>query len=481
LTAGAPGTLTALLTAVRTGGGKLCTSATPSEIDTELMLLALDVNTIPLSSHQLPADLLKLSHGDLERRRRDIMKTPRFNISTVTALAVGTLILIGSIAQAQLPKTFNRGRGSERDDLSLTNRVPKPHQGLARPAPEPSMPQAPPQVQYTVIDLGTDAIGNGITDSGRIVGSHNFGDVDRHPTVWPNIHSLPIDLGILPDGIGGRGFGINPRGQMVGYDYTENFIRPLFWSSPQSGPIELPGLSGGDGIASDINPVGQIVGTFFDDSGFRPVFWSNSNAPAIYLPVSNDFPNGQAFSINAAGNIFGDACTADFSECHVAFWADSMSTPVALASPGGDFIITDVGLSSDFTVAHALNDTGSTVGFAVNPATGETRAVFWASSSRPAMILSTSDEFSNGTAEAINEKGQIVGTAFNSDFSDPHAFFWPSPTSPGIDLNTVIPAGSGLEIAIARSINNRGEIAGAAYPNGQPPAHAVVLIPVPGR
>jgi probable HAF family extracellular repeat protein len=348
--------------------------------------------------------------------------------------------------------------------------------GTAKPA------QAPSQVQYMVIDLGVDGIANDILDSGRLVGSKNFGGPQRHAAFWPKIGSLPIDLGTLPDGFGSRGFGINPQGQMVGYDFPPDFSgsRPLFWARSQSAPTELPGLPAGSAIAFDINPAGQIVGLFADDSGASPVFWANSNTPAMYLPgVSDQFPNGQAFSINASGNIVGVACNAEFTECHVAFWADSMSTPVALASPDG-FISTDLGLSSDFTVAHALNNAGSMVAFAVSADGSETRAVFWANSSSPAVILSASDEFPNGTAEAINNKGQIVGTAYNNEFSAFHAFFWPSPTSQGIDLNTVIPPDSGLEIAIARSINNRGEIAGAAYPNGQPPAHAVLLIPVHG-
>ena len=70
------------------------------------------------------------------------------------------------------------------------------------------------------------------------------------------------------------------------------------------------------------------------------------------------------------------------------------------------------------------------------------------------------------------------GTVFNSDFSDSHAFLWASPTSQGIDLNTVIPPGSGWELIVARSINNRGEISGAGVLNGE--QHAVALIPVHG-
>src|SRR5215831_18539119 len=90
---------------------------------------------------------------------------------------------------------------------------------------------SPPQAQYMLIDLGEDGIGNGITDSGRIVGSKNFGGPQRHAAFWPNIGSLPIGLETLPDGFGSRGFGINPRGQMVGYDFPADFseARPLFW------------------------------------------------------------------------------------------------------------------------------------------------------------------------------------------------------------------------------------------------------------
>ena len=356
-------------------------------------------------------------------------------------------------------------------------------QGRPGAVKAPQVPRAAPQVQYTVIDLGTDGVGNQITDSGRIVGSINFGGPDRDAAFWPTPQSPPIDLGTLPGFTGSRGFGINPRGQMVGYDFLPDFsvVRPLFWANSQSGPIELPGLPVGfAGLASAISPVGQIVGQFVpsDDSRVWPVFWSNSNTPAIYLPlVSNQFPNGAAVSINGRGSILGDACTADFAECHAAFWANSASAPVALASPGGEFIYTDVALTGG-SVAPALNNAGSMVGFAHNADFSATRAVFWASSSSPAVILSTTGEFTNGGAEGINDKRQIVGTAFNSDFSDLHAFLWASPASQGIDLNTVIPPGSGWELIVARSINNRGEISGAGVLNGE--QHAVALIPVHG-
>ena len=104
------------------------------------------------------------------------------------------------------------------------------------------VPQARPQLQYAVIDLGEDAVGNGITDSGRIIGSKSFGGPDRHAAFWPNSHSPSTDLGTLPGFIGSRGLGINPRGQMVGAAYPLSSARPLFWATSQSAPMELRGL-----------------------------------------------------------------------------------------------------------------------------------------------------------------------------------------------------------------------------------------------
>ena len=345
----------------------------------------------------------------------------------------------------------------------------------------PQVSQAAPQVQYTVIDLGTDGVGNQITDSGRIVGSINFGGPDRDAAFWPTPQSPPIDLGTLPGFTGSRGFGVNPRGEIVGAAYPVLSARPLFWASTQSAPMELPGLPVGlAGLADAISPVGQIVGEFFasDFSVFQPVVWPRSNAAPIYLAeLSETLRFGGAISINAVGNILGDGSDEDNVESHAVFWANSASAPVALASPGGEFIYTDVGLTGGVGAA-ALNNAGSMVGFARNPDFSATRAVFWASSSSPAVILSTTGEFTNGGAEGINDKRQIVGSAFNNDFSDAHAFLWASPTSQGVDLNTVIPPGSGWELQVGRSINNRGEISGAGLLNGED--HAFALIPVHG-
>src|SRR5919109_2200357 len=130
-----------------------------------------------------------------------------------------------------------------------------------------STPQAPPQVQYTVIELGGRRA-NDITGSGQIVGSKAVPAPGLyHAAFWPSSQSAPIDLGTLPDFPSSTAVGMNPRREIVGIAYSDDFSieLPLFWTSPDSAPVELPGLP--DGLLSevyDINPSGKIVGQFFN-------------------------------------------------------------------------------------------------------------------------------------------------------------------------------------------------------------------------
>src|SRR5947208_5638378 len=342
-------------------------------------------------------------------------------------------------------------------------------------------PQAPPQVQYTAIELGGRRA-NDISESGQIVGSKVFAPGPYHAAFWPSSQSAPIDLGTLPGFPSSTAVGMNPRREIVGIAYSDDFSveLPLFWPSPNSAPVELPGLP--DGLLSevdDLNRSGQIVGQFFsaDFSVDRAVLWPSSNAAPVYLPqLSKNLPLSGAAGVNASGNVLGDSCAADFVECHATFWATSTSTPVALASPGGEFIYTDFVLPG-----HAINGAGNMVGFARNADFSADRAVFWASSSSPAVILSTVGEFTNAVAAGISDNGQIVGIGYNEDFSKQRPFLWPSATSQGIDLTTFFPPGSNwdLDSMFAVTVNNRGEIVGSGlFTDGT--VHNFVLIPVHG-
>ena len=398
------------------------------------------------------------------------------NLNPLIKLFFLVLLTLGA-AQAQMPKKFNRIRSLGHDRIfARTDGEAQQNQAL-----EPSTPQAPRQPQYMVNELGGRRA-NDISESGQIVGNKEFAPGNRHAAFWPSSQSAPIDLGTLP-GLGTTAETSNPQREIVGYAFNDDLSveLPVFWTNTNSAPVELPGLPAG--LLSEvynINPAGQIAGQFFsaDFSVERAVVWPNNNAAPVYLrQLSYEFPHGLAQSMNASGNILGDACDADFVECHAAFWASKTSSPVALASPEGEFIYTDVDLPG-----HAINGAGNMVGHAINADYSAERAVFWASSSSPAVILSTVGEFTNTFAESISDNGQIVGNGYNDDFSRNRPFLWPNYTSQGIDLTTFFPAGSNwdLDSLFATSVNNRGEIIGTgSFKDGT--VHNFVLIPVHGH
>ena len=79
------------------------------------------------------------------------------------------------------------------------------------------------------------------------------------------------------------------------------------------------------------------------------------------------------------------------------------------------------------------------------------------------------------TGYAVNSSGQIVGDAGACGIGG-DAWLWEN-GGPMVDLNTLAIPGSGLHLADARLINDRGEIVcTGVLPNGD--KHAVVLIPV---
>jgi hypothetical protein len=121
------------------------------------------------------------------------------------------------------------------------------------------------------------------------------------------------------------------------------------------------------------------------------------------------------------------------------------------------------------------------VGHAYTADFSAARAVFWASSSSPAVILSGVGEFTNTFAASISDNGQIVGAGYNEDFSKQRPLLWPNSTSQAIDLTTFFPPGSDwdLDTLFTAAVNNRGEIIGSGlFTDGT--THNFVLVPTHG-
>ena len=346
-----------------------------------------------------------------------------------------------------------------------------------------SAPQARPQVQYTVIELGGRRA-NDISQSGQIVGSKEC----PHPgSSMPHFGPAAgarrlISAHCLISQQHRRGLEPSARDRGILRLAKTSLLSCLCFGQaltvhPSNSPVCRTAfrVKCTTSIHQARSSASSLARTF---QWTRRCFGRRvMQRRSIFAQLSDDFPLSGASGINASGNILGDACDANFVECHAAFWATSTSTPVALASPGGEFIYTDFVLPG-----HAINGAGNMVGFARNADFSAERAVFWASNSSPAVILSTVGEFTNAVAAGISDNGQIVGIGYNEDFSKERPFLWPSATSQGIDLTTFFPPGSNwdLDSMFAVTVNNRGEIVGSGlFTDGT--VHNFVLIPVHGH
>ena len=172
------------------------------------------------------------------------------------------------------------------------------------------------------------------------------------------------------------------------------------------------------------------------------MFWLNSNAAPIYLCQLSDEFSAQP------GLQHQDAVPGKHPwllirddkagfECHAAFWANSTSTPVALASPEANSFT-----PMSFSPVRASIVREKWLVTPIMPGFAAVRAVSWASSSSPAVVLNTVGELINTVAAGISDNGEIVGNGYNEDFSKMRAFLWRNYTSQGIDLTTFFPAGS---------------------------------------
>ncbi len=346
-----------------------------------------------------------------------------------------------------------------------------------------------------VTDLGTLAGAdncsgaNGINASGEIVGSSENGEIDpltgvnqSRPVRWKD--SQIADLGTL-GGYQGTANSINNRGQVAGT--ATNAIadpfacfglgtqcRAFLW---QDGAIkDLGTLGGPDALAVLINESGQIAGMANTSSspspscGFLPLttdpfLWQNGKMTDLgTLGGTCGFP----LALNNRGQVVGASNVAGDLTAHPFLW------------PGKDGTMQDLGtLGGSYGTANGINDSGEVVGYASNSGDAAEFAILW----RGGVLtdLGTLDGDPCSTANAINASGQVVGiSTATCDYSaGRRAFLWENGSM--VDLNTLIPPGAGVQLNLAETINDRGEIA----VNGDPPGcgvveqcgHAYLLIP----
>ena len=357
--------------------------------------------------------------------------------------------------------------------------------------------------QYQVSNLpslgGTSSGGNSINDQSWAAGYSRLPDRNRHATLWRS--GLLSDL----DTLGGPNSSVtwnvkNTAGIIVGISQTAD-PEPLgewwssfaFYSTPNNiGFINLgfvweqslgqmrglPNFPGGNnGFATGANNLGQVVGwaengvhdptcctggpTCHQVLQFRPAVWTLGPPDQIQdLPLIPGDSSGAATAINDNGQIVGisgicDQAVGRHTAKHAVLWENGTVTDIYPDAP-----------APWWNTPTAINQHGDVVGFAGDPAFVEgeiLHAFIWTKDNgikalKP--LRGRVPEHVDSEAYGINEAGQVVGVSCDAEQNDCRAVIWDHGVYP-TDLNDLKGSYSAV-LALAKDINNKGEITGRA-------------------
>jgi probable HAF family extracellular repeat protein len=370
------------------------------------------------------------------------------------------------------------------------------------------------KTQYQVSTLpdfgGTSSGGNSINDQSWVAGYSRLPDRNRHATLWRNSSLTDLDT------LGGPNSSVtwnvkNTAGIIVGISQTadpqllgESWSSAAFYSTPNNvGYINLgfvwqnnqmrglPNFPGGNnGFATGANNLGQVVG--WAENGvhdpnccctqvlqFRPAVWTLGPPDQIHdLPLIPGDTSGAATAINDNGQIVGisgicDQAVGRHTAKHAVLWEN-----------GG---VTSLGTfpAEWWNTPTAINQRGDIVGFAGDPAFVEgdvLHAFMWTREDglRPLKPLKgRTPQHVDSEAYGINEARQVVGVSCDADQIDCRGVIWDNSAFP-TDLNDLKGSYSGF-LALAKDINNKGEITGRAIDPTTGALIAYLAVPVGGK
>ena len=310
------------------------------------------------------------------------------------------------------------------------------------------------------------------------------------------------DLGVLPGNSSSIAFGINKKGDVVGWSMGPDGTSAFLYTDA-NGIVQLPGLPDRPRtIARDINDLGDVVGTANAggvDLG-HAVLWTNgvvrdlgtlgtgsysdgwavnNNRQVVGSSYTNGAsfgvhgflytqatgmvdltPNsdtGSALDINDAGQVTGYK-TATGGNYHAFRWR------------GGKFV--DLGVLPGFahSFGWAINALGQVAGNSTS-ASGNSERFFRSIAGGGLQNLGGTGE--HNVAWGINASGNVVGTSGSSQkravrYTDAGGLR---------DLNTLIDPSLGWLLLAAHDINDAGQIVGYAFNNFTARTHAVRLQP----
>jgi probable HAF family extracellular repeat protein len=192
---------------------------------------------------------------------------------------------------------------------------------------------------------------NGIADSTCPPGTENF-MVDL-PVMWTGGKAEPLPtIGSNPDGVA---YGINNRGQAVGYSGTctaANYA--VVWENGTA--IQLPDLGDPGALAFAINDRRQIVGQAVNSDG-TPVaaLWQNNTVKSLGLLPGD--ASSFATGINNRGQVVGSTFDSESNWSHGFIWENGVITDLNTLFPESShlFVIS----------ASNINERGQIAGMAV--------------------------------------------------------------------------------------------------------------------
>jgi probable HAF family extracellular repeat protein len=235
----------------------------------------------------------------------------------------------------------------------------------------------------------------------------------------------------------------------------------------------LPNFPGGNnGFATGANNLGHVVG--WAENGvhdptccctqvlqFLPAVWTLGPPDQIQnLPLISGDTSGAATAINDNGQIVGisgicDQAVGRHTAKHAVLWENGTVTDIYPNAP-----------APWWNTPTAINQRGDVVGFAGDPTFVEgdiVHAFMWTREDGIRQLKplpNRTPPHVDSEAYGINEARQVVGVSCDADQTDCRAVIWDHSNTP-TDLND-LKGGYSAVLALAKDINNKGEITGRA-------------------